>query len=156
MATTEAPTVNKGRTSPRFAFMERFTIPSRLADKDYLCRLRLFDCKWFGLYLHVILGPDEDHHLHNHPATFRSFLLAGEYIERYQPAIGAPITIRGHGRFHVNKIPYGAFHKIDAINGPVWTLVFRSRRRSSWGFLVKNEVIPYEEYLDPEKWGTWL
>ena len=152
----EPNTVNQGKTSPRFAFMQRFTIPSRNYDGAYLCRLRLIDTPWFGVYLHCILGPDEDPHLHNHPATFRAIILSGSYKDVWRAGLTTPaLPPMTHDRFTMNKILHGEFHRIVETDGPVWTLVLRGRRKSSWGFLVKGEVIDYTEYLDPAKWGTW-
>lgn len=150
-------TVNKGETSPRWAFMKRFTIPSRLRDADYLYRLRLIDCNWFGVYVHVIAGPDEDPHLHNHPATFRSFIIAGAYVEEWTQTANPRLAIkRGHDRFSWNIIRWGEFHRIVALDGPVWTIVFRGRRKSSWGFLVdRGHIVDYSLYLDPAKYGSW-
>lgn len=146
--------LNKGRTSPRFAFMERFTIPNRLADGDYLYRLRLIDTPWFGLYIHVIADCDPDPHLHNHPAGFFSLILAGGYTESFKANAHAGQWTRKHKRFSLNRIHHGNFHKITKVDGPVWSLVFRGKRHGSWGFLVRGKVVDYTEYLDPEKWGS--
>ena len=47
----------------------------------YLTRWRLFECPWFGVYLHAIRINDSDRHIHSHPWGFWSFVLRGGYVE---------------------------------------------------------------------------
>lgn len=73
----------------------------------YLRRFYLFRAKWFGLekylgdlYLHHIIRSDDDPDPHDHPWSFRGFIIAGGYTDEsytWEP---------GGGLLHVQPVSY--------------------------------------------------
>lgn len=117
--------------SVRWAFMETFRVPSFDDPKvDYLCRLRIVQTPWFGLYLHRIGTPDSRPTLHDHPWNFVSIVLRGGYRERR-----AYDGVDHHIRW-VNIKRAEGLHWIDSLDrNPTWTLVLVGRRRREWGYV---------------------
>lgn len=99
--------------------------------------------KWLpSIRLHHILVPDQDRHEHDHPWTFRTFVLKGWYIEQR----GHRAYVRDRG--YTGKLKHGQYHRIAAVApGGVWTLFITFRKRSSWGFLVDGKHVDHREYL---------
>lgn len=93
--------------------------------------------------LHKILTSDDDF-LHNHPAAYFSLILAGSYREHTLD--GAFIRRPGHMRVRGRH----SLHRLELIDGPVWTLFFflgRDGNRSDWDFLVNGKLVPHEIHL---------
>lgn len=129
------------RNSPKWAFMEGFTIPDLVdPSKTYLARIRIIQTPWFGVYLHKMSTPDGRPILHNHPWPFVSFLLKGSYTEMI------PCNCNWDGCTYyavprrVNRMNVKRFNKswhwISELHREVvWTLVFVGKRRRTWGYL---------------------
>ena len=84
-------------------------------------RYRLFSIPWFSLYLHQILEPDKDLHLHDHPWNFISYVIQGHYVERCYRPHGDKLTQARSGTIIRRKATQ--FHCIDKVIKPTWTLV---------------------------------
>jgi len=117
--------------------------------------LKLTKGKYEGLYLHHILRPDEDRHLHDHPWDFSVFVLAGGYEEDIpHPKYGSSWR---HGLGLLSRIWHPLsfrsssakqLHKISADNfKTTWTLIFVGPKRRKWGFKTEKGWMPYDEYL---------
>lgn len=141
--------------SPRWAFMKFFTISKD--DSLYLKRLRVIQTPWMSLYVHWIYRPDMDRFGHDHPWTFRSFVLRGWYDEIVyekndgQRTSGGPWKIQHWKRFSWHRMGLDQAHKITAIpqdwgRCPLITLVFVGKRRRNWGFWGPSSFIPWQEY----------
>jgi hypothetical protein len=115
--------------------MERFEIPDYDGDGNYLCRLRIVQTPWFGIYLHRFDGPDPRPTLHDHPWNFTSIVLRGGYIERRLNPF--TMTVNEHHRVRwVNRLRIGEAHAITELLGvPTWTVMLVGRRRRTWGYL---------------------
>lgn len=100
----------------RWAFMSRKVIGR--PDNPMLVRWRLIQTPWFGIYLHIIWREDLDRLPHDHPWSFRSWVVRGGYIEEFWP----DIRLMGHSEVR-------AFGQIGRIKGwvskPQWTHRFR-------------------------------
>lgn len=99
-----------------------------------------FDCPWFGVYLHRILVHDKDKDPHDHPWPFLSLILFGGYVEK-TPAgtfICTPLTFVTHKADEP--------HQVVELFGPTWTLVFRGRRRDTWGYHTDKGWVDHETY----------
>lgn len=117
----------------------------------YLRRWYIFRCRFFGVMVHKIMRHDVDRDLHDHPWAFASIVLKGGYNEEVHcPVHGAPCTdVRVVTRTNVKR--HGAFHRIAALHRhPTWTLVFTGPKRSSWGFMVGDEHVPWRDYVAGE------
>lgn len=101
-----------------------------------LLRIYLVRTRWFGLYLHRILGDDPDG-LHDHPWDFAVLVVSGGYIE-WTPTGPGHITgrIRRAGSFRFMRAE--SLHRLAFCDA--WTLFARVRRRREWGFTEKIGV----------------
>lgn len=112
----------------------------------YLTRYYLFlkDRNWFNIYLHEFHSSDRDIGtngfglLHNHPFKWSfSIILKGSYAEERLLDNGN-IIVRLLKPGMVNFIKRTDFHRVDLIDGKVWTLFFTGPRiidkESAWGF----------------------
>ena len=93
--------------------------------------------RWLNVYLHHIRRDDDDRALHDHPWINVSVVLAGCYREIMPD--GAAIRRRGS----VTVRPARAFHRIEIVAGPVWTLFITGPKTREWGFLC------------PQGWRHW-
>jgi hypothetical protein len=136
-----------------WALMEKLEIMD-IADRSkvYLRRWRIFQCPWFGVFIHKIMLPDPDRGLHDHPWPFGCFILKGGYVEAFKP--GAPwptsdwVWRTGWGwarRWHTMR--RGEFHRITRLLGvPTWTLIFVGRRQGDWGYLTPDGWVSHEDF----------
>jgi hypothetical protein len=144
----------EGQASPRWAFMDGFQV--RKQNRPYLDRLRLIQTPWFGVLLHRIHGPDEDHDPHDHPWPFGSLILSGSYTEEvWAPAWGDRRVLHGQvgelsrrKRWSWHWMPTDRAHKITETEGLLWTLVITGRRTHEWGFWTSDGFMPWREYLN--------
>lgn len=97
----------------------------------YMRRWRLVHFKRFGVRVHCIERDDKDRELHDHPFDFVSIILKGGYIE-HRP-FGVSRVFKAPS-FVVRKAE--DLHRLELINGPTWTLVFRGALRREWGFMT--------------------
>ena len=99
--------------------------------------------------LHHILRSDADDDFHDHPFDFVSVLLTAGYLEHLPGSADQPFPSRTvyHPRFSVVRHKAGAFHRLELVDGPVWTLCFTSKRLKSWGFLTPRGFVPWREYV---------
>jgi hypothetical protein len=135
-----------GRPGPQWAFLEGFDV-SKEGDA-YLDRLRLVMTPWLGLYLHHIHRPDLDRDPHDHPWWFASLVISGSYTERLWPdKTRSGAVTRRHPRFSVRVVPRRAAHKIESVDGLLWTLVLAGPRRAQWGFWTPSGFVPWREYV---------
>ena len=138
----------QGRRSPRWAFMQRMTIPC-LDGTDYLVRLRVIQTPWFGVYLHDIHKDDGDRAPHNHPWSFASVVIRGYYTERVYPdplGRSSHYIEQTHRARSLHRMGRTAAHRIvDAAPG-LKTLILTGPRQASWGFFVAGQHIDWSDY----------
>ncbi len=130
---------------PLFGWPRRRTIMScQRKNGPLLVRYFLFRTRWISVYLHHLIGSDEDRALHDHPWSFVTFLLTGGYWE---------ITPAGRFWRHWLSVLYRPAewsHRLE-LTRPVWTLVFRWSRRREWGFWETMRVCG----KDWKRWVQW-
>lgn len=143
----------KGKQSPNWAFWQRFMIPCENGE-DYLFRLRILDTPWFGIYLHDIFEPDGDRDPHNHPWSFISIVLRGEYTEKVHDEPGQEMAVgpdrsvlKSHRRFSVHRMNTEFAHRIVYAAPRLKTLIIRGKRQpKGWGFFTKDGYVPWQDY----------
>ncbi len=108
---------------------------------------------WFSVYVHQILEPDSDEHLHNHPWSLRSLVLRGQYVEKMQIQEGMAYTLRKPGHYAFRSL--SDYHKIDeVVDGPVWTLnLVGKRENDDWGYLTSVGPMPNLSYRSLKRTG---
>ena len=102
--------------------------------------------------IHCIHLPDNGRHKHDHPATYRTFILDGWYREtwcifrrRHREAGGERVVSRGM----TAAGGIGHYHDISEVSpGGVWTLFCMGKKAQPWGFLVHGEKVPAAIYRD--------
>ncbi len=123
---------------------------------DYLERFLLLQLpfKLFSMFLHCFWLNDPDP-LHDHPWPWGRLILSGRYREHY---VDGTHTDCGPGHV-VWRRDAMAFHRVELLGGPVWTIFWHWKRRRQWGFLLPSgEWVPAEEVIDAEKRSTvgWI
>jgi hypothetical protein len=149
----------------RMALMyHAFARPHRnLHDKDgslYMGRWRVIDedtiagkvLEFFTGYssarLHLIMRPDHDRELHNHPFDYRTYIVRGYYREKAQHGLYGASFIGQHGAGDSAIGRASKFHRISEVSeGGVLTLFFMTRNKGEWGFNVGSKFVNSTKYL---------
>lgn len=113
-------------------------------------RYQLLWTPWFTFYLHQILQPDKDKHLHDHPWDFWSLVLWGGYEEILDHRLTQDRKI-GHFVYHKST----DLHKIGKIHGSAWTLVCIFGERRMWGYQTEHGWKDHVEYRKLKHEGVW-
>jgi hypothetical protein len=130
-------------------------VMDRINNEPYLERYYLFlkDRQHFpfNIFLHKFLKSDPDD-VHDHPWPYATLILKGgyyEWIPRFNSCgekIGEKRMWRGPGHFRISGAT--SYHRIELCEDvDCWTLFMPGPQRREWGFLVKNQWIPQQQYL---------
>jgi hypothetical protein len=93
----------------------------------------------FNIYVHLFLRSDEDRAKHTHPWLFNlSWLLDGRYLEHTLK--GVFLRLAGCLKFRWGP----AAHRIELVDGPVWTLFITGPRIREWGFLCPQGLVHWK------------
>jgi hypothetical protein len=90
--------------------------------------------------LHHIVASDRDRDLHDHPWDFVSVLLTGAYLET---------TAEGEVLHRAPAIVWRraeAWHRLDLVDGPMWTCVTTGPVRRRWGFHTPGGWVHWRDY----------
>jgi hypothetical protein len=119
--------------------------------KFYLRRHYLTPRVWHKrVFLHHIVLPDPDAHMHDHPWDFKTRVLRGWYKESFidGPVHGFSCKV-APGQWY--KRPATFRHRITEVSpGGVWTLVVADQAEREWGFWVGGKWLPWHQYLGQE------
>lgn len=140
----------------RQAFLRRFDTPPPMRKfiitdgegRPYLTRYVVNEAEdGSKVYLHFIHQSDDDRDFHDHPWDWHSEILQGSYKE-YRPESS---TIFRPGDVNVKVAEQ--LHRLEVLEGPVITMVFRGPKRREWGFQTPGKPwVHHETYLN-EKFG---
>lgn len=122
----------------------------RIEGKPHMLRWYLVRTPLFSVYLHHIIGSDEDKAMHDHPWANLSLVLSGHYIE-HQPNRRRMVQA-GEVLTRWATTP----HRIE-VTGPypsVWSLFICGPRRRVWGFHCPKGWIPWTQFVDPKEYGS--
>ena len=114
------------------------------------------DQEWpFSIKLHKICRSDADRDLHDHPWSFISLILKGQYLEVLVDPQGdwPDRIVVPRGRFSARWRSAKSLHQVLLPEGPVWTLVFTGPRRRVWGYRTDNGWIPWDQYHEEQTWS---
>lgn len=117
---------------------------------------------WRNVYLHKIVGPDNEPYPHDHPWAFTSLILSGGYIEelydftpataskdcrmidhaweneRYYKLYAWP-SIHIHEKGHVvRRRSWHAHRIINLVTKPTWTVILTGETKGQWGFYLNQ------------------
>jgi hypothetical protein len=128
----------------RLAWRAMFARDPDFRLPEYLDRWHLVRSRWGCVYLHLIIGSDDDRALHDHRSWTISVVLDGGYLE-----------ILEHGRFR--NVAAGdvvvrsatALHRLQLLRGPgALTVFITGPHRRVWGFQPHGgDWMPHTEYL---------
>lgn len=112
--------------------------------------LRWHLLRWRGLQiaLHRWLRSDSDRALHDHSAGNVSILLSGAYREWFSHAWQEP-----RWKLRLPFVPYyrqaATPHRVELINGPLWSLWIRFSPSREWGFWCSvKRWVHWTDYVD--------
>lgn len=150
------------RKESRWAFMSRKVIGP--PDNPMLIRWRLIQTPIGGVYLHFIHREDLDRDPHDHPWTFWTWVIRGQYIDSVWPDARLIGTRHGevlHGELHkrwsFRKFPREQAHRITATHGKVTSLVIVGPKVRTWGFygLHDGRFIDWKDYSYQGQKAAW-
>ena len=109
----------------------------------------------FNVFLHKFLKSDPDD-VHDHPWPYATLILKGGYWEwipifdSVRRKTGEIQHWRGPGHFRICSAT--SYHRIELDpNITAWTLFMPGPKQREWGFLVKNQWVQWQEYLQQRK-----
>jgi hypothetical protein len=103
--------------------------------------------------VHHILRSDLDRHCHDHPWTYLTIILRGEYTEVTPQWDASGLYLGEQRRRHTaGSVLFRRFRSLHRLEVPkgttTWTLFITGPYRQKWGFLVQpRNKVRYEEYL---------
>lgn len=99
-------------------------------------------------YLHCIIRDDDDRALHDHPWDNTSIVLAGwlrEISEYGQRSLGPGMVVTRKAEQR---------HRLEVVEGPVWTLFITGPKRREWGFWCDGgRFVHWRDFVDPTDSG---
>lgn len=116
------------------------------------------------LFLHNILRPDRDRHLHNHPWNRSySIVLHGGYVEERLLLAHGSCTCDARGHMEPctahegtlirklvpgdqNELSRNDFHRIVEVQPDTWTLFLHDERVGEWGYHVDSKFVLRDDY----------
>lgn len=101
--------------------------------------------RWFNIYLHEFVGPDNGEHPHDHPWWNLTVKLKGDYKELSTGTIWSYFG----GRL-ILRMPE-TVHFIHSVSKkPCWTLFITGPKVREWGFWVDGKWIRFDIYKKRE------
>ena len=109
----------------------------------------------FNVFLHKFLKSDPDD-VHDHPWPYATLILKGGYWEWIPifDSVGRKTGEIQHwrGPGHFRTCSATSYHRIELDpNITAWTLFMPGPKQREWGFLVKNNWVQWQEYLQQRK-----
>jgi hypothetical protein len=109
----------------------------------HLYRWTLLRIGWLGIYLHHFVGDDLFSDMHDHPQSFITIGLKGQYMEC------TPNGARLYRSPWFGWFPASHAHRIMMVEGgDCWTLVILLKPTRDWGFWTSNGWLPWERYVN--------
>lgn len=120
---------------------------------EYILRLHVVKTPWFAVCLHWINKPDREPWLHDHPVSFLSCILRGQYAE---------LRKRGDGKTYIKVNRWFNFiraseqdkHRIMFVRKGTLTLCFMGPKRREWGFHRPEGWIGWKAYYAEQRSGS--
>ena len=127
-----------------------FGQPDLVIGEDYLERWYVIPRnRFFNIYLHKFTGSDDDRATHDHPWSSMSILLEGRIEELHKDKLGNHIW-RVIPRFWPVFRSATFSHRLEVIDGPVWTLFITGPVVRDWGFHCPKRWKPWQEFTTPD------
>jgi hypothetical protein len=134
-------------------------VMDRQSNEPYLERYYIFlkDRKHFpfNVFIHKFLKSDPDD-VHDHPWPYATLILKGGYWE-WIPQFNSKgekfsEIAKWRGPGHFRTCSANSYHRIELDPSvECWTMFMPGPQKREWGFLVNNNWIHNEEYLESKK-----
>ncbi len=108
----------------------------------YLRRWHLVRTRWGCLYVHEIIGSDDDRALHDHRSWNVSVLLGGAYWEHLQGAV----RLREHGDVVARRATTP--HRLELMTQTTVTLFLVGPHQRDWGFVTEGGWVQHVAFLE--------
>lgn len=119
-------------------------------DSGYITRLHVIKTPWFAVCLHWLNSPDPEPYLHDHPVSFLSFILRGEYWERRE--VNGRLEYVRRRWFNLVRATLYDRHTIVKVAPGTLTLVFMGPKTREWGFHnVNGEWTYWKDYYTAQR-----
>lgn len=115
-----------------------FVVPGYL-ERWFVVRSR----RWGCIYVHRIIGSDDDRALHDHRSWNVSVVLAGWYLEHL-----AGETKAGRRGGDVIARRATTPHRISIATKSVLTLFLTGPHQREWGFVTEGGWVQHDQYLE--------
>jgi hypothetical protein len=106
----------------------------------YMRRFYLMHTQELSVRYHEIVQSDDARVMHDHPWDFVSVLLAGSYLE---------VTPAGERCYAAGDVVVRRAedaHRLEVLDGPVWTLVSTTKPLRRWGFYTPEGWVHWRDY----------
>jgi len=135
------------------------------AEDPYLRRWYLIPRnRFFNIYLHQFLRPDDDRALHDHSWCWASWMLFGSYFE-HRILAGGIHSRRQHkeGKWTfglpstAHRVELRTYEDYDGSRRHIvcWTLFLTGPRVRNWGFHCPVQGwVPWQKFTDPDDSGS--
>lgn len=123
-------------------------------ESEYILRLHVVKTPWFAVCLHWIQKPDQEPWLHDHPVSFLSCILRGQYAE-YRRRPDGTLYLKVNRWFNFVRASNKDQHRICFVRANTLTLCFMGPKTREWGFHVWQELQPGPTVLGPAGWLYW-
>lgn len=121
-------------------------------DSKYITRLHLIKTPWFSVCVHWLNTPDPEPYLHNHPVTFLSLILRGQYSEwRGCRASTGRTGYRTVAHRWYNFVRANDFHRIIDVAPGTVTLAFMGPKVQEWGFRTPHGHVSWKDYYAEQR-----
>lgn len=122
-------------------------------SSEYILRLHVVKTPWFAVCLHWIRKPDAEPYLHDHPVSFLSIVLRGQYAELRASGDGN-IGHRVHRWFNFVRAKRTDRHRIIFTRKNTLTLCFMGPKTRDWGFHMPEGWVMWRDYYARLKAGA--
>lgn len=122
-------------------------------DSEYIRRLHILKTPWFAICLHWILKPDPEPWLHDHPVTFLSLVLRGQYKEMRcrMGKRGLGYRIERCRWWNLVRASEWDTHSIIDVKPHTLTLCFMGPKVREWGFHMKTGWVGWKKYYELQR-----
>ena len=121
-------------------------------DSEYILRLHIVKTPWFAVCLHWIRKPDAEPYLHDHPVSFLSIVLRGQYAELRASGDG-DVGHRVHRWYNIIRARRTDRHRIIFTRSNTLTLCFMGPKTREWGFHMPEGWVGWKDYYARLKAG---
>jgi hypothetical protein len=118
-------------------------------DSQYIVRLHLVKTPWFAVCLHWIKKPDAEPFLHDHPVSFLSIILRGEYTEQRRVPCWCGFSHTKHEArrwFNFIRATRQDRHRIISVAPGTLTLALMGPKTQEWGFHTPGGWVWWKDY----------